>query len=566
MDIALERPLLAFAIAAVVIAATLLYQNLYYRRFQQFAHLPQLPPSLIWGHLKHFNDFTNRGKLDRHPGNKPALANGVWSLLIHAPRAGAATPYAHEQLATRPPMVVIVSHQVAEQISKPTAKFPYSALKSSSLSHVNELIGHRSILLKQGEEWKTIRRRFNPGFAPQKLMTLLPIIVDNMTPYLENIDAFVRSGRSFSLDEITTNLTFDIIGAVSVNENMNAQYADRQGDLIRTFKQLIKSGIRGRYATVVLVVDPLMHLRRRRLGKSITRQLQHIVKRSFADIKARERDGKEPDKLRTVVSLSLHDIDRLTPGVLEETCDQLKTFFFAGHDSTSAILVWAIYELSRTPHALQGVHDELDTLFGRDGARDPSIVQAKLLAPGGEEIVHRMRYISAVLKETLRLHPPAGSVRVARPGSGFVVSTPEGGEYNLDGCWMYINHNIVHRDPAVYGDSANDFVPERWLSSGTDTHLPPASAWRPFERGPRNCIGQELANIELRVIIAMLARRYEFTKVGLGEFQVDPQGRPTVDDKGQFKVKSELYNMYKIASKPVDGMMMKVKLASATAG
>ncbi|KAK8137125.1 Cytochrome P450, partial [Apiospora sp. TS-2023a] len=549
------RPLLAFAIAAVVIIVTLLYQNIYYRRLRQFAHLPQLPPSLIWGHLKHFNDFTKRGKLDRHPdyvladmhrelGRPPFMLMNNWPLV--------------------PPMVVVASHQVAEQISKPTAKFPYSAMKSSSLSHVNDLIGHKSILLKQGEEWKTIRRRFNPGFAPQHLMTLLPVIVDKMTPYLENIDAFVRSGASFSLDDITTNLTFDIIGAVSVNENMNAQYADRQGDLIRTFKQLIKT-----FADDTLQLPwwltPLMHLRRRRLGQSITRKLQDIVRRSFADIKARERDGKEPDKLRTVVSLSLHDLDRLTPGVLEETCDQLKTFFFAGHDSTSAILVWAIYELSRTPHALQCVQDELDTLFGREGARDPKIVRERLLGPGGDEIVHRMRYISAVLKETLRLHPPAGSVRVARPGSGFAVSTPEGGEYNLDGCWLYLNHNIMHRDPAVYGESANDFVPERWLPSATEA-LPPASAWRPFERGPRNCIGQELANIELRVIIAMLARRYDFTKVGLGELDLDPQGRPTLDDKGHFKVKSELYNMYKIASKPVDGMMMKVKLASPTAG
>lgn len=62
-------------------------------------------------------------------------------------------------------------------------------------------------------------------------------------------------------------------------------------------------------------------------------------------------------------------------------------------------------------------------------------------------------------------------------------------------------------------------------------------------RGPRNCIGQELANIEARVIIAMLARRYEFVKVGLGEFDLDRDGHPTVHDKGRFKVKSELYSV-----------------------
>src|SRR5262249_1033040 len=111
--------------------------------------------------------------------------------------------------------------------------------------------------------------------------------------------------------------------------------------------------------------------------------------------------------------------------------------------------------------------------------------------------------------------------------------------YNLDGNWIYINHNLIHRDRAVFGDTANIFVPERWLGSdGT-----PVSAWRPFERGPRNCIGQELANIEARIIIAMLVYRYEFIKVGLGEVDLGENGQPTVNANGQFNVKSELYSV-----------------------
>lgn len=267
-----------------------------------------------------------------------------------------------------------------------------------------------------------------------------------------------------------------------------------------------------------------------------------MVCRYFAAMKARERDHEEPDKLRTIVALSLQGVDTLTPEVLEETCDQLKTFFFAGHDSTSAILDWTIYELFRTPRVLKGVRDELDSIFGENGARDPAIVCAKLLAPGGVELIHRMKYISAVLKEVMRLHPPAGSIRWAPPGSGFTVTTPDGGAYNLDGCWIYLNHNLIHRDRSVYGDSFDDFEPERWLLSSS-ADAPPVSSWRAFERGPRSCIGQELANIEIRVIVAMLAQRYEFTKVGVGELSTDQHGRPTLNDKGQFHVKSEMYNV-----------------------
>lgn len=283
---------------------------------------------------------------------------------------------------------------------------------------------------------------------------------------------------------------------------------------------------------------PLVHLKRRRLGERITQRLKDIVRRNFDDIKSGA--WEDDNRSRTILALSLQDIHSLTPELLEETCDQLKTFLFAGHDTTSRSIVWAIYELCRTPRALKCVRDELDVLFGPEGARDPAVVRERLLAPGGDEIIHSMTYISAVWKEVLRLHPPAGSVRVSRPGTGFVVSTSQG-EYNLDGNWIYLNHTIMHRDRAVFGSSCDDFVPERWLQSAGNT--PPTSAWRPFERGPRNCIGQELANIEARVIIAMLARRYEFTKVGLGELDLNQDGKPTLRANGQFKVKSELYTV-----------------------
>jgi cytochrome P450 len=256
----------------------------------------------------------------------------------------------------------------------------------------------------------------------------------------------------------------------------------------------------------------------------------------------------------------LQDIDHLSPAVLDETCDQLKTFLFAGHDTTSILIDWAVYELSRTPRALKAVQAEVTALLGPD-SHNPGVVRAKLLSPGGEHIIHQMTYISAVIRECLRLHPPAGTVRMTmRKSKSTCVVTTSCGDYCLDGAWIYLNHSLIHRDRAVFGDTADDFWPERWLAQGGQRHTGgsptsdesvftaapgafPQSAWRPFERGPRNCIGQELANIEARIAIAMLANRYAFTKVGLGELDLDSRGRPEVGDNGQYKVKSELYSV-----------------------
>lgn len=91
-----------------------------------------------------------------------------------------------------------------------------------------------------------MRKRFNPGFAPQHLMTLLPVITEQARIYLDNLDYFSRTGEVFSLDHHTTNLTFDIIVAVTMGEDARAQRRNpsEQSELIHLFKELIKSMLR----------------------------------------------------------------------------------------------------------------------------------------------------------------------------------------------------------------------------------------------------------------------------------------------------------------------------------
>ena len=146
-----------------------------------------------------------------------------------------------------------------------------------------------------------------------------------------------------------------------------------------------------------------------------------------------------------------------------------------------------------------------------------------LCAAGGRPATYgdldRLAYTTQAIKETLRLHPPAATARYVPPGTGFTVRTPAGEDRCLDGLIIYNCEGLIQRDPSVYGETANDFVPERWLGDASG-HVP-AAAWRPFERGPRGCIGQEFAMIEIRIIIAAVAHRFDLNKVGLGELALD---------------------------------------------
>ncbi|KAI8954549.1 cytochrome P450 [Xylaria longipes] len=540
-------------LASLFVFATYLYLKLRHKRFSQYASLPQLPPTLLLGHLKTLDEYMRRGAADRHPD--------MIFLDMHEALGKPPLMFVDLRPVNRP-MVLVTNHEIAEQVSKASALFPTSPPKSS-LKYLEHLTGPTSILASHGDEWKMLRKRFSPGFAPQHLGTLLPCILDKTLPFISHLDHFARTQDEFPLVPLIVNLTFDIIGSIIMDVDLEAQHLDssNQGELVQLFSELLAaySDDKADYPWWLI---PRTEMKRRRLGRRID-----ILVKAIIHQKSVERKLATSDKSRSILALSLGDTESLSPKLVDVTCDQLKTFLLAGHDTTSVTLAWVFYELSLNPSALATVRAELDRLLGTDTS--PEAVRTRLLSPDGAALVQKMTYISAVIKETLRLHPPAATARLSEHGTGFSVRTPEGQEYCLDGIIIYNCETIIHRDASVYGYSANQFVPERWLNEGDDlpetdstSRRVPASAWRPFERGPRSCIGQEFATIEARVIIAYAARRYDFTKVGLGEVARDENGFPMKDSKGDFQFKSPLYNTRQVTSKPVDGMRVKVKMAA----
>ncbi|KAK3291807.1 cytochrome P450 [Chaetomium fimeti] len=544
---------------ALPLVVTYLVAATWHRRFKQFANFPQFKTSFIWGHLKTIHEYTLKGPPGIHHDH------------VFAAMAKDAGNPPLMLLDLRPatyPMVLVNSHDIAEQITRVSSMFAWSTPKSPTMGALKE-------------EWKQLRKRFNPGFAPQHLMTLLPCILDKTDIFMEHLDRYALSGDEFPMLRNTINLTFDIIGAVTMDVEFDAQRAESsgQGEFIKLYDQLLnKYGVE--YSRFRRWMSPMREWRRHTLSERIDRLLEAMIRTKHAEHNNHQTaingngngNGHTKRKPRDVLSLSLQGSDTLSPALLTETRDQIKSFLFAGHDTTGILLAWIFYEFSRSPRVLQAVRDELDELFGPDA--DPAAVRARLLAPGGEELINRMRYATAVVKEVLRVYPPAGTARMAPPGSGFTVRTQDGQSYCLDGAIIYNCATIIQRDRTVFGDTADDFVPERWLgdrveimSAGADEESEkrdeagrkyPPGAWRPFERGPRNCIGQDLATIEARVIVAAVARRYDFVKVGLGELDLDEKGKPVLNDKGQYRTKSEMYNTAQVTAKPVDAMRMKV--------
>ncbi|KAH8898035.1 cytochrome P450 [Thozetella sp. PMI_491] len=561
--------MLSITNASILLVALLslslhLFSWLRFHRFRRHASWPQSTPALLWGHMRVLHEAILGGPIDRHIdnvfgemrarlGSPPAMFLDLWPVSY--------------------PTLVACSHEVAEQISKASKQFPYSVPKSPGMKSFENLIGAHSILTAEGEQWRALRKRFGPGFAHKHLITLLPCILDKTWDFLRHLDSYVRTGEQFQLGPLCEKLTFDIIGVVTMDLDFGAQQdRKRQSELIQLYSILAESCNEDHGRTWPWQW-PGMVLRQRYSAYRLDSLIKESIKQRFSELSTL---GVKKDS-RCILALGLQDTRTLTPLILQQCCDQIKTFLFAGHDTTSIVLQWTFYELSRTPRVLAALREELNDLFGIDP--DPRIVRGALLARG-DELIQRMTYTSAVIKEILRLYPPAGSARMAPRGSKTMLSLPGHREVCIDGLVVYNSATIIQRDERVYGSTANEFVPERWLETAGTTEkqitgdsqsreegggIPPG-AWRPFERGPRNCIGQELANIELRVILACTVRRYNFMKVGMGELARDGHGRPILNAKGQYEVKSELYNTRRVTAKPVDGTAMTVEFHNEAFG
>jgi len=224
----------------------------------------------------------------------------------------------------------------------------------------------------------------------------------------------------------------------------------------------------------------------------------------------------------------------------------LKLFLFAGHDTTSSTICWMFKLLQDNPDCLSKLRAEHDRVLGEDP------IQAAMLLRESPQLLSNLTYTHGVVKETLRFYPLASTVRQGE--KGFFLSVPGSAiRYPTEGVAIHDVPSVIQLDPAVW-PRANEFVPERWLAAQGDPMHPNKDAWRPFSMGPRNCIGMELAMVEIKLVAALVCREFDVQEAW-GEWDLK-QGsggsRETID--GQ-----RLYGCGKTVQHPKDGMPVQVK-------
>jgi cytochrome P450 / NADPH-cytochrome P450 reductase len=271
-------------------------------------------------------------------------------------------------------------------------------------------------------------------------------------------------------------LTSDIIGLCCLDYRFQSFYRETPHPLIQALMRTVEGAIFRPQDAAQWKAD----------GEYLHQMTEEII---------RQRRATKTRTSESMLDQLLESCDPQTSEKLtnEELRDQIITLLFAGHITTSTLLSFAIYELIRHPIILAKAHAEVDRVLGNVLSQPPTAVQ-----------LSQLPYLSQIMKETLRLHPPARLLGVQTVKDEEMLGDTYQVTADQD---LLILVPALHRDPSIWGNNAEVFQPDRFLPDA-ETKIP-ANAYKPFGNGMRACLGRAFAWQEASLVLGMLLQHFE---------------------------------------------------------
>ena len=334
----------------------------------------------------------------------------------------------------------------------------------------------QGLLTSEGGEWLRQRRLSQPAFHRERL-ALYARIINGCAE--EMLDSW-KDGENRDVHQEMMQLTLRVVAKVLFSVDVKNESKEVAAALNLLMKH--SSGARMLLPPWVRYL-PLPFLIRVRRA---VRQLDEVVYRIIRERRRSENDNG--DLLSMLMSARDEDGSRMTDRQLR---DEVMTFLLAGHETTALSLSWAWFLLSENPEAENKLHHELARVL--DG-KNPSF-----------EDLPRLCYTEAVVKESVRLYPPAWSL-ARTAAEDFEI----GGYLVPAGSNVVMSQWIMHRDPRFF-PSPEQFDPGRWFEEHTQRL--PRFAYFPFGGGPRYCVGASFAMMEATLLLAAIAQRFRLRMV-----------------------------------------------------
>ena len=329
--------------------------------------------------------------------------------------------------------------------------------KGIGIDRVGILLG-KGIMVSEGDLWRRQRKMIQPAFHPQVIAGMTGTIASANLKLRDKWLASARRGDAVNLTQDMSDVTLQIVLRAIFGDDLDAM-----------------AGADGGTPFDLLTDDTERNLAFAYKFRSLAALILKIVERR------RESDQRPSDLL----SMLLEARDRKSgePMPDRQLLDEVMTLIVAGHETTASALNWMWYLLSQHRDVALRLEHEVDAL-----ARDVSEIAD----------LERLPYTRQVIEETLRLYPPGWILtrrtRVPDTLAGYPLAP---------GTDIFVSPYIVHRHPQFWLEP-DRFDPDRFAPAARAARN--RFSYLPFALGPRACIGEHFAMVEMLFHTALLAR------------------------------------------------------------
>ncbi|HEY9027058.1 MAG TPA: cytochrome P450 [Burkholderiaceae bacterium] len=346
-----------------------------------------------------------------------------------------------------------------------------------------DLMG-QSVLVTEGATWQRQRRMLMPAFTPKRVASYAALMTDAAVQGLDAVPVD-KEGGEVAMDALFSHLTMDVISRTLFSTPIGSDTA-AAADAVQVLSETALQEMFWPFTLPDWLPLP-GKAAKRRAGK-----LLHGLLAGHIDARRTAGDEGRTDLLGMLKALR----DDATGEALSdrEVYDQCMVSFQAGHETSATALLWWSWLLAAHPEAQARAREEVDAVLA---GRVPTAEDASALP-----------VLSATLKEAMRLYPPVAAIMTRRLTRDITVRGVRLPARTL----VRVTPWLLHRDPRWWPHEPLAFKPERFLPGAPEI---PRGAYIPFGLGPRVCLGQHFAVLEMTLIAALLLQRFELSPVGI---------------------------------------------------
>src|SRR6202161_3424339 len=408
------------------------------------------------------------------------------------------------------PIVIVSGHDLVEELSDEKR---FDKAVRGSLRRVRAVGGDGLFTADTSEpNWSKAHNILLQPFGNRAMQSYHPSMVDIAEQLAKKWER-LNGDEEIYVGHDMTALPLDTIGLCGFDYRFNSFYR-------RDYHPFVESLVRSLETIMMIRGLPMENLwmqKRRRHRPGDVAFMNKMVDEIVAE---RRKNADAAEGKKDMLGAMMTGVDRATGEQLDDVNIryQINTFLIAGHETTSGLLSCTLYALLKHPEVLRKAYEEVDRVLGPDIDAKPTYQQ-----------VTQLTYITQILKEALRLWPPA-------PAYGISPLKDEtiGGKYKLrKNTFITVLVLALHREPAVGVPNPDASNLENFSSEAEAAR--PVNAWNPFGNGQRACIGRGFAMHEAALAIGMILQRFKL--IDVNRYQMVLEETLTIKADG-FKIKA----------------------------